>query len=85
MRVPDCALDLSAIERRIRDLSEWLDKNGGNYRSDQRHLDEGSQERVYWHYGYLIALKDMMRFLTGDSLSNQKSHKRDSSSSRSLV
>jgi hypothetical protein len=81
MRTPDCVQDLSAVERRIKDTAEWLKKNGGNFSSEQKHLDEGSQERIYWHYGYLVALKDMMRFLTGEAPPSRKSYKPDSSNS----
>jgi hypothetical protein len=30
---------------------------------DQKHLDEGSQERIYWHCGYRQALVDVVAFL----------------------
>jgi hypothetical protein len=78
---PDCIQDLSDIERRIKDTADWLKKNGGNFSAEQRHLDEGSQERVYWHYGYLVALKDMMRFLTGETVPSRKSYKQDTTNS----
>jgi hypothetical protein len=81
---PDCIQDLSDIERRIRDTSEWLKNNGGDFSTEQRHLDEGSQERVYWHYGYLVALKDMMRFLTREEASSRKSYKQDTTNSSPL-
>lgn len=29
--------------------------------SEQRHLDEGSLECTYWHYGYLMALGDLLK------------------------
>jgi len=81
----NCALDISVIEKRIRDTSAWLEKHGGSCISEQKHLDEGSQERIYWHYGYLIALKDMLHFLTGERSTNQKSHIQDKTSSHSSV
>lgn len=30
---------------------------------EQRHLDEGTNERTYWHYGYASALKDVIEIL----------------------
>jgi nucleoside 2-deoxyribosyltransferase len=30
---------------------------------EQRHLDAGTDERTYWHYGYASALKDIVRIL----------------------
>ncbi|HLY97684.1 MAG TPA: hypothetical protein VKT33_01320 [Candidatus Angelobacter sp.] len=81
MNAPDCVQDISAIEKRIRELSEWLKNNAGNAPAEQRHLDEGSQERIYWHYGYMVALKDMLRFMTGEKSPSQISSTRDSSTS----
>lgn len=85
MGTPDCSADLSPIEKRIRDISEWLDRNGGSFKTEQRHLDEGSQERIYWHYGYLIALKDALRLLTGEKSTSQKPSKRDKTSPRHVA
>jgi hypothetical protein len=84
MTPPDCVKDLSPVETRIRDVADWLEQNGGRCSVEQKHLDEGSQERVYWHYGYLVALKDVLRFLMGERLPNQKSYTQDSSSSHPL-
>ena len=30
---------------------------------DQRHLDMNTSERDYWHYGYLVALRDALDLL----------------------
>ncbi|MGI9486261.1 MAG: hypothetical protein ACR2RF_10370 [Geminicoccaceae bacterium] len=35
--------------------------------TDQRHLDAGTSERDYWHYGYAIALQDIIDLLGTDS------------------
>ncbi|HTZ34566.1 MAG TPA: hypothetical protein VMB84_00995 [Stellaceae bacterium] len=40
-------------------LARWLEEHAPRCPSEQRHLDEGTQERAYWHYGYLMALRDM--------------------------
>jgi hypothetical protein len=53
-----------AIDRRIAGLTEWLEENAPEI-GEQRHLDEGSRERAYWHYGYLIALRDLRDLLRG--------------------
>lgn len=29
----------------------------------QHHLDEGTPERAYWHYGYYVALVDVLQIL----------------------
>lgn len=38
---------------------------------DQKHLNEGTPERAYWHHGYAMALKDTLRMLrASDGMSN---------------
>jgi hypothetical protein len=34
--------------------------------ADQRHLDENTPERAYWHYGYQAALSDVLRLMERD-------------------
>jgi len=56
--------DLSAaarIERRQGDLQAWLKEHAPECFEDQLHLDDGSRERTYWHYGYLVALTDILQ------------------------
>lgn len=53
-----------SLAQRERVLSEWLKKNHPEVVAEQKHLDEGSVERAYWHYGYMVALRDVMRLLT---------------------
>jgi hypothetical protein len=53
------------IQDRERVITEWLQKNAPECSQQQKHLDEGSQERVYWHYGYMVALRDVLHLLTG--------------------
>ncbi|WP_189048789.1 hypothetical protein [Aliidongia dinghuensis] len=52
-----------AIDQRIGDLTEWLNENSPYCFADQAHLDENSRERAYWHYGYLVALMDVVKLL----------------------
>ncbi len=51
------------LEARIEDLTVWLRENGQNCQSEQRHLDDSSVERIYWHFGYLSALTDVLNQL----------------------
>jgi hypothetical protein len=62
--------DIVALERRAKGLQEWLKENAPDVFAEQKHLDEGSQERVYWHYGYLVAVRDIYQLLTGQRISN---------------
>lgn len=54
---------LDAIRQRITDTEQWLSEQPIKVRQEQRHLEEGTQERAYWHYGYAMALKDVLRAL----------------------
>lgn len=66
MNREDTMVDLAALEQRARDTAEWLKRNGRECFDEQKHLDQNTQERIYWHYGYLIAIRDVIRFLTGE-------------------
>jgi hypothetical protein len=44
-------------------------KNAPECQVEQKHLDAGTPERVYWHYGYLCALRDALDLLKRSSCS----------------
>jgi len=74
--------EIQKLEKRIRETAAWLRENAPNCVQESKHLDEGSQERAYWHYGYLVALRDVLRLLTVEEGSaNQKAYSADNSSS----
>lgn len=50
---------MEMIQKRIEGLERWLAYNAPESIDDQRHLDEGTAERAYWHYGYICALRDI--------------------------
>ena len=77
MSPPDCFCDISEIQKRADDLREWLQKNAPAALTEQKHLDDGTQERVYWHYGYMVALRDVLRFFTESKSPSRKSYKPD--------
>jgi hypothetical protein len=55
------------VQGRSDELRDWLAAHAPDTATEQRHLDEGTRERAYWHYGYVSALQDILRFLaTGD-------------------
>lgn len=54
------------IERRINGILEWLEKEHPNVFREQRHLDKGTTERAYWHYGYSAALRDVAKLIDRD-------------------
>ena len=52
---------IDGLIKRAEKLDEWLDKEG--VKKEQAHLNKDSKERLYWHYGYLMALKDVLALL----------------------
>jgi hypothetical protein len=50
------------LNERIEGLTEWL-RGAGLDGSAQAYLDDGMTERLCWHYGYLIALRDVRELL----------------------
>ena len=50
----------AALKERLADLSELIFENGPECIREQAHLDDGTRERAYWHYGYLVALRDVL-------------------------
>jgi hypothetical protein len=47
------------LEKRIAPLAKWLAQHAAYCAAEQAHLDEGTRERAYWHYGYVVALADV--------------------------
>ena len=50
------------IEESIESLSEWLGE-ASLLNSEQPQADANRYERLAWHYGYLIALRDVRELL----------------------
>ncbi|HTD22230.1 MAG TPA: hypothetical protein VK738_06230 [Terriglobales bacterium] len=68
MNKTDTTADLELIERRAKGLHDWLEKNGRGCFEEQLHVHAGTKEKIYWHYGYMVALADVLRYLCGDTL-----------------
>jgi hypothetical protein len=52
------------IERRIRETKKWLVDTAPECFNEQKHIVKGTSERIYWHYGYLMALRDVHKRMT---------------------
>jgi hypothetical protein len=50
---------------REKEIERWLREQTAADVAEQRHLDSGTVERTYWHYGYLVALQDVQKLLRG--------------------
>ena len=58
---------LTRLERREARLAQWLRENAPHVTEDREYLYEGSEGRAYWHYGYLVAVRDVLALLKGDA------------------
>ena len=54
---------MQALKKRMTGQKEWLHQDHIEVFQDQKHLDGGSIERAYWHYGYMVALGDIIALL----------------------
>ncbi len=59
------------LRDRIEDIRQWLADEAPYISGDQKHLDEHTPERAYWHHGYQAALTDVLD-LTDDQLSQTR-------------
>lgn len=51
----------SKLTERIAELEGFVPDH---LKQEQKHLDEGTVERDYWHYGYLMALRDLLGLIS---------------------
>lgn len=62
-------VDAKAEKREI-GIEGWLYQHAPNYFKEQEHLtvigleERPTREHIYWHYGYMVALKDIRRKLS---------------------
>jgi hypothetical protein len=63
----DESLEFRRIENRCRELREWILDKAPQCAMEQKHLEEGSEERGYWAHGYLSALLDVLRLFTNNA------------------
>jgi hypothetical protein len=54
---------ITLLQRRRDGIRQWLDDEAPYTDSDQRHLDQNTPERAYWHHGYQAALDDVIALL----------------------
>jgi hypothetical protein len=73
----DAMTDTRRIEERIKGIREWLKTEAPECFVEQKHSEEGTQERIYWHHGYMMGLRDALRVFIGDSAVIQKNHIQD--------
>lgn len=54
-----------AVEERLDAVLLWLKENAPAVAAEQSHLDSGTAERAYYHFGYAAALQDIKDCLPG--------------------
>ena len=59
---PEMALE-DAIDLRVALLTEWLKENAPDSREGLASLDEEKREHIFWHHGYLVALRAVRNFI----------------------
>ncbi|MEQ8824470.1 MAG: hypothetical protein RIC14_08855 [Filomicrobium sp.] len=57
-------IDISPLEHRRDAIREWLEETAPYARFEQRHLEQNTPERAYWHLGYQAALADALELIT---------------------
>jgi hypothetical protein len=55
--------DINRIRERRDDIRQWLEDEAPYTMADQKHLDEATPERAYWHLGYQAALTDVLALI----------------------
>jgi hypothetical protein len=68
----DECIEFRRIEDRCRELREWIHNKAPQCAAEQKHLEEGSQERGYWAHGYLTALQDVVRLFSKEAATEQE-------------
>jgi hypothetical protein len=51
---------MQAIRDQADALARWLAEHAPYCETSQKHLDQGTIEQAYWHYGYVCAIRDIL-------------------------
>ncbi len=58
---------IQAISDKADALARWLTANAPSVEASQKHLEEGTIEQAYWHYGYVCAIRDILAIVDIES------------------
>jgi hypothetical protein len=58
---------IHALFGKAETLRQWLAENAPGCETSQKHLDPGTVEQAYWHYGYLCAIRDILALVESES------------------
>lgn len=62
------AINEFKLDKRASGIRDWLIANHPECEKEQAHLKEGTPERAYWHFGYYMALEDVLNLTTREAL-----------------
>jgi hypothetical protein len=65
-RITDITSLVERMKIRIAGIEEWLEEIDSHCQAEQRHTIEGTIEREYWHYGYMVAFMDLLDLIERD-------------------
>jgi len=55
------------LKTRADGIDAWLSEVGNCCKTEQKHCEEGTVERAYWHHGYMMALRDALDLIERNS------------------
>ena len=58
---------IRAISDKAEALTRWLAEHAPYCEDSQKHLDQGTSEQAYWHYGYVCAIRDILAIVDPES------------------
>ena len=58
---------IQAISEKADALTRWLAERASYCEDSQKHLDQGTIEQAYWHYGYVCAIRDILAIVDPES------------------
>ncbi len=58
---------IQAISDKANAMTRWLAVNAPHSETSQKHLDPGTIEQAYWHYGYVCASRDILAVIEAES------------------
>lgn len=69
----------SKLKTQADGIREWLIANHPECEHKQAHLKKDTSERAYWHFGYYMALKDVLKLIARESLQTitENGHRQD--------
>jgi hypothetical protein len=54
---------VQALSDKVDTLTAWMGEHAPFCEASQKHLDPGTPEQAYWHYGYLSGTRDVLKLI----------------------